>query len=496
MQKNDIILLAFCAVCDGGTEIVKYMATTIITKEQWAESERFLTKLKEINIRFAQERGRARLAHTETYGCQQNVNDTERIRGMLKRAGFEFTDDAKEADLVIYNTCAVRENAEQRVFGRLGILKHIKETRPEMLVAVCGCMVQQEHITEKIKKVHNHVDLIFGTHALYRMPELLYRTITEKKTVVDITDSDGAICEDVPILRDKEEKAWVSVMYGCNNFCTYCIVPYVRGRERSRKPEDIINEIKGLVANGTSEISLLGQNVNSYGKDLETDIDFSDLLRMVNDIPGVERIRFMTSHPKDISDKLIYTIRDCDKICKQLHLPLQSGSDKILKDMNRHYTKEQYLNIVDKLKKEIPDITLTTDIIVGFPTETTPDFKETLDVLKRVRYDNIFSFIYSRREGTPAAKLDFVLSDEEIHKNFEEMLEIQNQICLEKNIEYKDKIQTVLVEDVSDTEPTILTGRNDGGKLVTFAGDASLKGKYVKVKITKPKQWSLEGELQ
>ena len=472
------------------------MATTIITKEQWAESEKFIAKLKEINVRFAQEHGRARLAHTETYGCQQNVNDTERIRGMLERAGFEFTEEAKEADLVIYNTCAVRENAEQRVFGRLGILKHIKETRPEMLVAVCGCMVQQEHITEKIKKVHNHVDLIFGTHALYRMPELLYRTIIEKKTVVDITDSDGAICEDVPILRDKEEKAWVSVMYGCNNFCTYCIVPYVRGRERSRKPEDIINEIKGLVANGTSEISLLGQNVNSYGKDLDIDIDFSDLLRMVNDIEGVERIRFMTSHPKDISDKFIYTIRDCDKICKQLHLPLQSGSDKILKDMNRHYTKEQYLKIVDKLKKEIPQITLTTDIIVGFPTETTPDFKETLDVLKKVRYDNIFSFIYSRREGTPAAKLDFVLSDEEIHKNFEEMLEVQNRICLEKNLEYKDKIQTVLVEDVSDTEPTILTGRNDGGKLVTFAGDASLKGKYVKVKITKPKQWSLEGELQ
>ncbi|MBQ3124636.1 MAG: tRNA (N6-isopentenyl adenosine(37)-C2)-methylthiotransferase MiaB [Clostridia bacterium] len=472
------------------------MATTIITKEQWAESEKFITKLKEVNIRFAQQNGRMRLAHTETYGCQQNVNDTERIRGMLDKAGFGFTDDAKEADLVIYNTCAVRENAEQRVFGRLGILKHIKETKPELIVAVCGCMVQQEHICEKIKKVHDHVDLIFGTHALYRMPELLYRTITENETVVDITNSDGAICEDVPILRDRAEKAWVSIMYGCNNFCTYCIVPYVRGRERSRKPEDILNEIKGLVANGTTEISLLGQNVNSYGKDLDTEIDFADLLRMVNDIEGVERIRFMTSHPKDLSDKLIYTIRDCDKICKQLHLPLQSGSDKILKDMNRHYTKEQYLAIVEKLKKEIPGITLTTDIIVGFPTETTPDFRETLEVLKSVRYDNIFSFIYSRREGTPAAKLDFALSDEEIHKNFEEMLEVQNQICLEKNLEYKDKIETVLVEDVSDTEPTILTGRNDGGKLVTFAGDASLKGKYVKVKITKPKQWSLEGELQ
>lgn len=471
------------------------MATTIITKEQWAQSERFIAKLKEDNARFAIQNGRTRLAHTETYGCQQNVNDTERIRGMLSEAGFEFTDDAENADLVIYNTCAVRENAEQKVFGRLGILKHIKETRPDLIVAVCGCMVQQEHICEKIKKVHNHVDLIFGTHALYRMPELLYRTMQEKKTVVDITDSDGSISEDIPILRDKEEKAWVSIMYGCNNFCTYCIVPYVRGRERSRKPQDIINEIKELVAGGTTEISLLGQNVNSYGKDLDTDIDFADLLRMVNDIDGVKRIRFMTSHPKDLSDKLIYTMRDCDKICKQLHLPLQSGSDKILKEMNRHYTKEQYIAIVDKVKKEIPEITLTTDIIVGFPTETTEDFEETLKVLEYVRYDSIFSFIYSRREGTPAAKLDFVLSDDEIHKNFDRMLEVQNQICLEKNLEYKDRIEEVLVDGASKTDKNMLSGRTDGGKIVNFTGDKSLKGKYVKIKITNPKQWSLEGEL-
>lgn len=471
------------------------MATTIITKEQWAESEKFIAKLKEDNMLFAARNGHTRLAHTETYGCQQNVNDTERIRGMLSKAGFEFTDDAKNADLVIYNTCAVRENAEQRVFGRLGILKHIKETHPDMIVGVCGCMVQQEHICEKIKKVHNHVDLIFGTHALYRMPELLYKTIKDKKTVVDITNSDGAISEDIPILRDKEEKAWVSVMYGCNNFCTYCIVPYVRGRERSRKPEDIINEVKELVKGGTTEISLLGQNVNSYGKDLDIEVDFADLLKMVNDIEGVKRIRFMTSHPKDISDKLIYTMRDCDKICKQLHLPIQSGSDKVLKEMNRHYTKAEYLAIVDKVKKEIPNITLTTDIIVGFPTETTEDFKETLEVLKYVRYDNIFSFIYSKREGTPAAKLDFALSEEEIHKNFDEMLEVQNQICLEKNLEYKDRIEEVLVDGVSKTDNTILSGRTDGGKIVNFTGDADLMGKYVKVKITNPKQWSLEGKL-
>ena len=471
------------------------MSTNVITNEQWAESEKFIAFLKKWNIQYKSMCGHSRRVHTETYGCQQNVNDTERIRGMLDKAGFEFCDKAEDADIVIYNTCAVRENAEQRVFGRLGILKKLKEKNPGMIIAVCGCMVQQEHICEKIKKVYNHVDLIFGTHALYRMPELLYRTINENAHITDITAVDGSICEQMPILRDKEEKAWVSIMYGCNNFCTYCIVPYVRGRERSRRPEDIISEVKELVKGNTTEISLLGQNVNSYGKDLDVDIDFADLLYMINDIEGVKRIRFMTSHPKDLSDKVIYAIRDCDKICKQLHLPLQSGSDKVLKEMNRHYTKEQYKSIIDKVKKEIPDIVLTTDIIVGFPTETNEDFEETVKMLEYVRYDSIFSFIYSRREGTPAAKLDFVLSDEEIHKNFDRLLEVQNQICLEKNLEYKDREEIVLVDGASKTNPHMLSGRTDGGKIVNFTGDESLKGKYVKVKITNPKQWSLEGEI-
>lgn len=472
------------------------MATEKITKEQWAVSENFIAKIREDNARFAARFGRTRLAHTETYGCQQNVNDTERIRGMLSKAGFEFTDDAECADLVIYNTCAVRENAEQRVFGRLGILKHIKEnTNPDMMVAVCGCMVQQEHIAEKLQKVHDHVDLIFGTHALWRMPELLYKAMNDNGVVVDITSSDGSIAEDVPILRDKEEKAWVSIMYGCNNFCSYCIVPYVRGRERSRAPEDILAEVKCLVKGGTSEISLLGQNVNSYGNDLDEDIDFADLIRMINDIEGVERIRFMSSHPKDLSDKLIRTMRDCDKVCKQLHLPFQSGSDRILEQMNRRYTKEQYLSLIDKVKKEIPGIALTTDVIVGFPTETDEDFLETLDVIKTVRFDSIFSFIYSKREGTPAAKLDFVLSDEEIHRNFDELLEVQNQICLEKNLEYKDRIEKVLVDGVSKTDKTLLSGRTDSGKIVNFEGTPDMVGKYVDIKITRPKQWSLYGEL-
>ena len=352
----------------------------------------YIEKVRE----FVSKREGKHLAYVHTYGCQQNFSDGEKLEGLLEQMGYTITDSSEGAEFVIFNTCAIRENAEKRVFGNVGILKKAHEENPDMIIAVCGCMVQQEHICEKIKKVHNHVDLIFGTHALYRMPELLYKTIKDNKTVVDITDSEGAISEDIPILRDKEEKAWVSVMYGCNNFCTYCIVPYVRGRERSRKSEDIINEVKELVKNGTTEISLLGQNVNSYGKDLDIEVDFADLLKMINDIEGVKRIRFMTSHPKDISDKLIYTMRDCDKICKQLHLPLQSGSDKVLKEMNRHYTKKEYLTIVDKVKKEIPNITLTTDIIVGFPTETTEDFKETLEVLKYVRYDNIFSFIYSK----------------------------------------------------------------------------------------------------
>lgn len=442
-----------------------------------------------------QKNGRARLALTETYGCQQNENDTERIRGMLKEAGFDFTEDAEKADVVIYNTCAVRENAEQKVFGRLGILKHIKEHRRDMVIGICGCMVQQEHITEKIRQVHPQVDLIFGTHALYKMPQLLYEAMHRKKTVVEITDSDGAIAEDIPILRDTKEKAWVSVMYGCNNFCSYCIVPYVRGRERSREPEAVLNEVRGLVKDGCTEISLLGQNVNSYGKDLECDIDFSDLMRMVNDIEGVKRIRFMTSHPKDLSDKLIETIRDCDKVCKQLHLPFQAGSDRVLKEMNRKYTKEQYLEKIEKVKREIPGISLSTDVIVGFPTETNEDFEETLDILRKVEFDNIFSFIYSRREGTPAAKLDFVLTDEEIHRNFNRLLEVQNEISKRKNDAYVGRVETVLVDGVSKNDDNMLSGRCESSKIVNFRGDKSLIGKYIQVRITQSHTWSLNGEI-
>lgn len=470
------------------------MANTI-TEEQMRLQHEYTARLRRISDDFAALHGHAPLACTKTYGCQQNENDTERIRGMLHECGYEFTDTEENADLVIYNTCAVRENAEQKVFGRLGILKHMKEERPDMITAVCGCMVQQEHITEKIKKVYTNVDLIFGTHALYKMPELLYRAVMEKKTVTDIVDSDGSIAEDIPIARESSDKAWVSIMYGCNNFCSYCIVPYVRGRERSRKPKDIIKEVKSLVQSGTTEICLLGQNVNSYGKDLDEDVDFSDILRMVNDVDGVERIRFMTSHPKDFGDKLIKTMTECDKVCRQLHLPFQAGSDKILKDMNRKYTKADYLEKIEKVKKAIPDISLSTDVIVGFPTETNEDFEETLDVLRKVEFDNIFSFIYSRREGTPAAKLDFVLTDEEIHKNFDRLLEVQNEISKRKNDAYVGRIERVLVDGVSKNDPDMLSGRCDSSKIVNFKGDSSLIGKYVNVKITQAHTWSLNGEL-
>ncbi len=467
----------------------------LITDEQIAEQKSYIMKLKEENMRYAAENGHTRLALTKTYGCQQNENDTERIRGMLEEAGFDFTEDDNKADVVIYNTCAVRENAEQKVFGRLGILKHIKESRPEMIIGVCGCMVQQEHITEKIKRVHEHVDLVFGTHALYKMPKLLFEAMHSKGTVIDIEDSDGMIAEDIPMKRDDVSKAWVSVMYGCNNFCSYCIVPYVRGRERSRTPEAVLNEVKELVSKGCSEISLLGQNVNSYGKDLDMDIDFADLIRMVNDVEGVKRIRFMTSHPKDLSDKLIDAIAECDNVCKQLHLPFQAGSDKILKEMNRKYTKADYLEKIEKVKKAIPNISLSTDVIVGFPTETNEDFEETLDVLRKVEFDNIFSFIYSRREGTPAAKLDFVLTDEEIHHNFDRLLEVQNEISKRKNDEYVGRIERVLVDGVSKNDENTLSGRCDSSKIVNFKGDKSLIGKYINVKITQAHTWSLNGEI-
>ena len=434
-------------------------------------------------------------AFIETYGCAQNVNDSERILGMLIEMGYEKCDDKEKADIIIYNTCAVRENAELKVFGNIGALKALKRRKEDLIIGVCGCMMQQEHIAAEIKKKYKHVDIVFGTHAVYRFPEILKNVIEKKERVIDTTNSDGVIFEDMPIAVSGTVSEGVSVMYGCNNFCTYCIVPYVRGRERSRYKEEIVAEVESLAKRGIKEIMLLGQNVNSYGHDLENYIDFPDLLHEVSKVDGIERIRFMTSHPKDLSDKLICEIASNKKVCKQLHLPIQCGSNEVLKKMNRKYTKEDYLAKIAKVKEKIPGVTLTTDIIVGFPGETNEDFEHTIDVLEKVRYDSVFSFIYSKRVGTPAAKMDDVITPEEKKANFNRLLEVQNRISAEINAQYENKEVEILVEGESKTDKTFLTGRTDGGKIVNFKGDKALVGSIIKVKITKAQTWSLFGEI-
>ncbi len=434
-------------------------------------------------------------AFIETYGCQQNVSDSEIIMGMLCEMGFEKTENKDEANIIIFNTCAVRENAELKVYGNLGALKHLKLKNPDLIIGVCGCMMQQEEVSKRIKSKYRHVDLVFGTHSLYTFPQLLLRVIKSGSRVIDLLDTDGHIAEDFPVKRQEGPSAWVSVMYGCNNFCSYCIVPYVRGRERSRDKASIINEVKALANEGYKEITLLGQNVNSYGKDLDEKIDFADLLNEVCKIDGIERIRFMTSHPKDISDKLIDTMAANKKICKQLHLPFQAGSNRILKLMNRVYTKEEYLEKIEKVKKKMPDITLTTDIIVGFPGETKEDFEHTIDVLEKVRYDTIFSFIYSKRGGTPAAVMEDPIPMEEKKENFDRLLYVQDKISYEKNKALEGKVMKVLVEGISKTDQSFMTGRTEGGKVVNFKCDKNLKGTFADVKITEAKTWSLMGEI-
>lgn len=434
-------------------------------------------------------------AYIETYGCQQNVSDSEIILGMLTEMGYVKTEDKEEADFIIYNTCAVRENAELKVYGNLGALKHLKTKKSDLIIAVCGCMMQQAEVSKRIKSKYKHVDLVFGTHSLYRFPELLLRVIKSQSRVIDLNDSEGRIAEDFPVKRAQGPTAWVSVMYGCNNFCSYCIVPYVRGRERSRDKSEIISEVKKLALDGYKEITLLGQNVNSYGKDLDEKTDFADLLEEVCKVDGIERIRFMTSHPKDISDKLIDTMARNRKICKQLHLPFQAGSNRILKLMNRVYTKEEYLEKINKIKEKMPDITLTTDIIVGFPGETKEDFEHTIDVLEKVRYDTIFSFIYSKRSGTPAAVMEDPTPMEEKKENFNRMLEVQDKISYEKNKALEGKVLTVLVEGESKTDASYMSGRTEGGKIVNFKAPADLKGSFVNIKITEAKTWSLSGEM-
>ncbi len=460
-----------------------------ISPEQMTEQKGYLKRIAAMH----QSQGVQPLAFVETYGCQQNVSDSEKLKGMLHAMGYGFCERCEDADLVLYNTCAVRENAELRVFGNIGALKHQKRRKPDMKIVLCGCMMQQEHIATTIKKKYPHVDLVFGTHALYRFPQLLFETMQARR-IYDTANEDGSIFEEIPYHRDPPPLAKIPIMYGCNNFCTYCIVPYVRGRERSRNEADIIREVKEVAQLGYREVMLLGQNVNSYGNDLQDGLHFAGLLKEVCKVDGIERVRFMTSHPKDLSDELIAVMAEEKKICKQLHLPVQTGSNSVLERMNRKYTKEEYLDLVRKVKEKMPDIVLTTDIIVGFPGETDADFEETLDVLKTVEYDTIFSFIYSRRVGTPAATMPDVMDEEQKHRNFDRMLALQNEISKRKNDAYLGTEQMVLVEGISKNNEKTLTGRTDGGKVVNFLGNRCQTGDFVKVKITKAQTWSLFGE--
>jgi len=428
-----------------------------------------------------------------TMGCQLNENDSEKIAGIVEKMGFEKTEKLDEADLVIYNTCCVRENAEERLFGKLGELKKQKEEKGT-IIAIGGCMMQEPAMLEKIKKSYNYTDIVFGTHTLHKFEEDLKKTLESGKRVRDVIDIDGEVIEGLPIKRNDSSKASVTIMYGCNNFCTYCIVPYVRGRERSRKPEDILNEVKELAEEGYKEITLLGQNVNSYNGG--EGYKFANLLNDVCKIDGIERIRFISPHPKDFTDDVIEAIANNSKIARVIHLPLQSGSSEVLKKMNRKYTKEQYLALVDKMKTRIPDIVLSTDIIVGFPDETEEDFEDTLDVVRKVNYEQVYMFIYSRREGTVADKMEKQIPEEIKHQRFDRLKELFDSRVSENNQKYIGTTQRILVDGYSKNDKETLTGRTDTNKVVNFKGNEELIGKMIDIKITEEHKWYLAGEIQ
>ena len=434
------------------------------------------------------------LALVDTYGCQQNEADSEKLRGYLTLMGYGFTQDEYQADVIVVNTCAVREHAEMRVLGNVGALNHTKKNKPEQIIAVCGCMVQQQHMAEKIKKSYPVVDLVFGPHELWRFPELLKQVMEKHKRVFAADKSDGVMAEGIPQRRDGSVKAWLSIMYGCNNFCSYCVVPYVRGRERSRRPEDVVAEARELVEAGYKDITLLGQNVNSYGRDLGLDVDFSDLIRMINDIPGEFLIRFMTSHPKDATEKLFRTMAECEKCAHQLHLPVQSGNDRILKVMNRNYDSAKYIAQVELARSYMPDLVLTTDIIVGFPGETEEEFEDTIKLVEKVRYDAMFTFIYSKRVGTPAAEMPDPYTREDKQRHFDRLTEVANRISGEKHKEYEGKTVKVLVDGEAGKEEYNLSSRTNGGRLVHLRGDKSLIGQFIQVKIVASNTWALYGE--
>lgn len=431
-----------------------------------------------------------------TYGCQQNVADSEKIKGMISEMGYDFTEERHEAKLIVFNTCAVREHAEDRVFGNVGSLKSYKRDNPDVLIVLCGCMMQQKHIAQKIKKSYPFVDLVFGTHVIHRFPQLLYAVASGSKRIFEIPDCDGAIAEGLPVKRDSGSKAWLPIMYGCNNFCTYCIVPYVRGRERSRRPEEIVKEFKELVNQGYKEITLLGQNVNSYGKDLSPKVTFSELLRSLNEIYGDFRIRFMTSHPKDCTKELIETMAECEKVAQHLHLPFQSGSNRILKAMNRHYTREQYLELINYAKKLMGDeLSITSDIIVGFPGETYEDFKETLSLVEEVGATSLFTFIYSPRKGTPAAEMDDPVPAEEKSKWFKELTDLQEKISAQQMALHKGRTYKCFVYGKGKLNDNYVAARNDGNLIIEFEGDQSLIGTFQKIKVIEPLTFVMRGEL-
>ena len=458
--------------------------------------KQYIDKVKEIND------NKEKFYNILTMGCQLNENDSEKLCGMLEEMGYSKTDDINKADIALFNTCCVRENAEERLFGKLGELKKLREEKG-ILIAIGGCMMQEKHITDKIKRSYPFVDILFGTHTLHKFPEDLYKVLKDKKQQEDILDIDGKIYEGLPIKRDNNFKASVTIMNGCNNFCSYCIVPYVRGRERSRQPIDIINEVKELADTGYKEITLLGQHVNSYlraerekGVRLEGVNSFATLLKEINKIEGIERIRFISPHPKDFTDDVIEAIASCDKVCKLVHLPLQAGNSKVLKQMNRKYTKEQYMDLVDKMKNNIPNLTLSTDIIVGFPGETDEEFEDTLDVVRKVNYEQVYMFIYSRRVGTPGDRMENQVPEDVKHIRFNKLKSLVESQIAQNNQKYLDTTQKVLVEGISKNNDKMLTGRTDSNKVVVFEGDENLIGTMQNINIISEHMWYLKGVIK
>ena len=451
--------------------------------------------LRKLRAQKEEQLGHPLYACTNTFGCQMNARDSEKIEGILKSAGYHLTEKEEEADVIIYNTCTVRENANTRVYGRLGYLNSLKKKKPHLMIILCGCMMQEAHVVEKIQKSYRFVDLIFGTYNVYQLAELMVRRMQSKKMVVEIWNKELGIVEELPTERKYSFKSGVNIMFGCNNFCSYCIVPYVRGRERSRDPKEIVEEVKRLADDGVVEIMLLGQNVNSYGKGLAEPVSFAQLLRMVSEVEGIKRIRFMTSHPKDLSQELIDAMAELPKVCKHLHLPVQSGSSRILKQMNRHYTKEQYLDLVKRLREAIPDISLTTDIIVGFQGETEEDFEETIDVVKQVEYDSCYTFIYSKRTGTPAAKMENQVPEDVIKDRFSRLLKVVGESSEKRTGLHLGQTVSVLVEEPNEQDDAMVTGRMDNNLLVHFRGGKRLIGQIVDVQLIECRGFYYIGEL-